>query len=112
MEAVKLSLREKIKYFQAFIFYPPLLAALSYWAMARTGWRQGALAIIGGLIAWMFIEYFMHRYLFHHPQSPGKWWNFMPWAHHTHHEHPREITLILAPVWFSLPISGLIWLAL
>src|SRR5438105_1039620 len=106
--------KSSLKNFQAFFFYPPLLIAIvTYAAIGREGWwRELPISFAGGLVAWIFIEYVMHRYLFHRPERKGHWWSFMPWAHGMHHVHPRYVPLILAPVWFSFPISILIFLAL
>jgi 4-hydroxysphinganine ceramide fatty acyl 2-hydroxylase len=103
-----------LKYFQGFFFYPPLLGLfVLYASWGRKGWYiEFPLLFAGGLVAWMFIEYVMHRALFHLPERRGHWWSFMPWAHQTHHEYPRDIRLILAPVWFSLPISLMVWFLL
>jgi sterol desaturase/sphingolipid hydroxylase (fatty acid hydroxylase superfamily) len=105
---------KRLKYFQGFFFYPPLLAGLIFYASAGRAnwWIEFSLSFVGGLVAWMFIEYVMHRALFHRPEKRGHWWSFMPWAHHTHHDYPRDIRLILAPVWFSFPISILVLLLL
>src|ERR1044071_3803890 len=99
---------EKWKYFQAYFFYPPVLLVLMGNAAGRVGWQKFALTFIAGLIGWTIIEYSMHRWIFHQEER-GQWWSFMPWAHHTHHKIPREISLIFAPVWFSLPISLMVW---
>src|SRR5262249_14902886 len=70
-----------------------------------------AVTFLSGLFIWMFIEYGMHRFIFHRPER-GKWWTFLPWVHGMHHENPRDVRLIISPVWFSLPISAPVWLIL
>lgn len=98
-------------YFQAYFFYPPVLLFLSINAAQKIGWQHLSWALPLGAIVWGFVEYIMHRWIFHQPER-GQWWALLPWAHRTHHKHPREISLIFAPVWFSLPISVLIWFVL
>ena len=98
-------------YFQAYFFYPPILLGLAINAALELGGQYLTWTLPLGVVIWGFVEYIMHRWIFHQPER-GQWWRLLPWAHRTHHKHPREISLIFAPVWFSLPISILIWLAL
>lgn len=102
---------KKMWYFQAYFFYPPVFLYLLINAARAVGWQSLAWTLPLGMGLWMFIEYILHRYVFHHEEK-GQWWALLPWAHRTHHKHPRELSLIFAPVWFSLPISIVVWLAL
>lgn len=102
---------QKLWYFQAYLFYPPVLLWLMTKATIAVGWQHLIWTVSLGAVIWMFIEYILHRWVFHQPEY-GQWWSLLPWAHRTHHKHPRELSLIFAPVWFSLPISILVWLAL
>jgi sterol desaturase/sphingolipid hydroxylase (fatty acid hydroxylase superfamily) len=95
-------------YFQAYFFYPPIFLFLAINAAMEIGWQHLIWSLPLGAVIWGFIEYTMHRWIFHQ-EVGNQWWRLLPWAHKTHHKHPREISLIFAPVWFSLPISILVF---
>ena len=101
---------KRLIHFQGFFFYPPLMAFLIAASVAGTADWPSRLAFFLplGFVIWMFIEYGLHRLIFHRPER-GKWWTFLPWVHGLHHDNPRDVRLILSPVWFSLPISVVYW---
>jgi sterol desaturase/sphingolipid hydroxylase (fatty acid hydroxylase superfamily) len=89
----------KLGYFAEFLLFPPLVIlatlvavrsqnppALSLWAFT-----YGA-----GLLGWTFIEYVLHRTVFHHAPILSR-------IHGEHHLKPRE--LIGTPAWASVLIG-------
>ncbi len=95
----------KLSYFLEFIIFTPLILLAAFVAFRTSGPLQ-AMAwtmIFGfGLAAWTFIEYLLHRVLFHHAPILSR-------IHELHHEFPNE--LIGTPAWASL-IIGLIAIAM
>lgn len=102
----------QLRHFQGYFFYPPLMVLAIALAIATgIAWQRLLAAYVLGLVAWMFIEYGMHRILFH-AEVRGQLWRFLPWVHQKHHEEPRDVDLIISPIWFSLPFTLLFILIL
>ena len=91
----------KLGYFFEFLLFPPLVLIATFVAFRNpfpprpTIWAVGC---GGGLIGWTFIEYLLHRVLFHHAPVLSQ-------IHASHHQSPQE--LIGTPAWASV-ILGLI----
>jgi sterol desaturase/sphingolipid hydroxylase (fatty acid hydroxylase superfamily) len=100
---VKLS---KLGYFAEFFLFPPIVliaTAFAFFYLSSPPAPETWLAVfVLGLIGWTFIEYWLHRIIFHHAPIIER-------LHHLHHEDPRE--LIGTPAWGSV-LSGLILFAL
>jgi sterol desaturase/sphingolipid hydroxylase (fatty acid hydroxylase superfamily) len=73
------------------------------WGLWR-GFGEGAASPLGtvglfllGVFLWTFLEYMLHRYVFHwQPEGPnGKVWSFM--VHGYHHEFPNDRMRLVAP---------------
>jgi sterol desaturase/sphingolipid hydroxylase (fatty acid hydroxylase superfamily) len=72
-------------------------------------WRAGLLRTVGwfalGWLAWTFLEYLLHRFLFHMPaHTPEqKFRSFM--VHGYHHEFPNDKLRLVAPPLMSWPLA-------
>lgn len=79
---------------------------------------QSMLAIIGvfllGCFLWTLVEYFMHRFLFHHPKDASFDKGIQYTFHGIHHEYPDDTDRTVLPVIPSLGFAtlffGLFWL--
>lgn len=70
----------------------------------------GPLLFIVGLLAFSFVEYIMHRYLFHlHPKTE-KQEKFAYTVHGVHHDYPKDKDRLAMPPPLSLVISFLFFL--
>ena len=74
-------------YYADFVLYPALVVALGLHAL----WREPsnlagdwALAVLGGVVAWTFLEYLLHRVVLHHLQPFKRW-------HELHHARPLDL---------------------
>jgi len=71
-------------------------------------WPAAVAAVAGGILAFTFVEYAMHRWYFHGPTE------FADGLHRGHHRHPKSPTAIpclssaAAPVLFWWPLSRLL----
>ena len=83
--------------FVAYVLIIVLVSGLLIGDAPRDEWRQIALSVAGGLAAWPFIEYALHRYVMHRLE-PFRGW------HMEHHHRPRAF--ICTPTIFS---AGLIF---
>lgn len=77
----------RILYFGDFVAIPVAVVVLVYLALANTGY-EGATslgaALVFGLIFWTFVEYWIHRTLYHHAPF------FSP-LHDLHHQQPEAL---------------------
>lgn len=81
------------------ILWTPVILALLYYAI----WIQNlSFATIGlwaliALVSWTFLEYILHRYLFHFPAKSrfGKYLVFL--FHGLHHDDPNDPTRLVFP---------------
>jgi 4-hydroxysphinganine ceramide fatty acyl 2-hydroxylase len=89
------------------VIYLPLMSYALYVAAAHRGQPLGlvALLFLGGLVIWTFVEYTMHRWVFHYePKSGwGKRLHFM--LHGVHHDYPNDATRLVMPPAVSLPLA-------
>ena len=92
------------------VIYVPMTAWMLYLAAAR-GVSLGAIAVlfVCGVAIWTFVEYAMHRFVFHYePKSSwGKRLHFM--AHGVHHDYPQDATRLVMPPLVSLPLAALFY---
>ncbi len=96
-------------------FYPQFLFGITAFgllgAAVATGEMRPPSALLflgGGMVAWTFLEYMFHRFLFHVLEN---------WAgedHLRHHELPRDASKVAAPMVLSFPmfwaIFGTSWI--
>lgn len=85
--------------------YFPIMALLLYFGYAYKGLSIGieiGLFLLG-MLAWSFLEYMLHRYLFHYLAKSKKTQNFIYTLHGVHHEYPRDKERLFMP-----PIPSLI----
>lgn len=95
------------------IIFTAIAAVLFYYGIVEKGFKTPfmILLFIAGLLFFTFIEYLMHRYLYHmHPESEqGK--KIAYTMHGVHHDYPKDksrlamppvLSLILATVFFVI----------
>ncbi len=92
--------------------FVPIIAALSYVAVASDGMPAGRFVLIflAGLAMWTLTEYVLHRFIFHyHPSS--EWGRRIHWMFHgVHHDYPSDpLRLVMVPS-VSLPLATLFYL--
>ena len=100
------------------VLFIPLTILLIYFSY--TSYELSVLTITGlfafGIFIWTFLEYTLHRFVFHYePKSAmGKRMHFM--LHGVHHDYPNDGTrLVMTPaisVPFALFFYGVLWLLL
>ncbi len=58
-----------------------------------------------GALVWTFVEYFMHRFVFHYEPSSelGKRLHFM--SHGVHHDYPNDSLRLVMPPAISVPLA-------
>lgn len=88
---------------QIFLFWLPLWITLMYHTQPLS-----LKLFATGLGTWTFMEYYIHRYVFHNQLC----FRYLPelvfCTHFVHHKQPHDYTRLCAPLILSLPISSLI----
>jgi sterol desaturase/sphingolipid hydroxylase (fatty acid hydroxylase superfamily) len=94
----------KLGYFSEFLLFPPLIVVAALLAFRSSIPAQPVVwvTVYGiGLAGWTFVEYLLHRVLFHHAPIISR-------IHELHHRSPQD--LIGTPAWVSA-LVGLILVA-
>ena len=86
--------------------------ALLYWSITHTSLSAGLTIImfIAGFIAFTWIEYMVHRYLFHMGTYTKFREKFQYTVHGVHHEYPKDKERLAMPPLLSITISTLLLL--
>jgi sterol desaturase/sphingolipid hydroxylase (fatty acid hydroxylase superfamily) len=92
------------------VVYVPMIGWMLYLAATR-GMSLAAIALLFlcGAAIWTFVEYTMHRFVFHYePRSSwGKRLHFM--VHGVHHDYPQDASRLVMPPLVSLPLAALFY---
>ncbi|HTT82255.1 MAG TPA: sterol desaturase family protein [Rhizomicrobium sp.] len=94
------------------VLYLPIVFLLLY-AAGRAVSPEGAVAgFLGGYVLWTLVEYFGHRFLFHHRFTTplGRRAQFL--MHGVHHDHPNDPLRLVMPPLMSVPIMLAAWAVL
>ncbi|MGI8431875.1 MAG: sterol desaturase family protein [Chthoniobacterales bacterium] len=93
------------------VIYVPVMSYLLYLALAvrATALPLVAALFVAGILIWSFVEYFMHRWIFHYePRSTwGKRLHFM--LHGVHHDYPNDASRLVMPPSVSIPLAILFY---
>jgi sterol desaturase/sphingolipid hydroxylase (fatty acid hydroxylase superfamily) len=90
-----------------FLFWLPLLAYLGVRAgLNGMGALQGIAIGLAGVLLWTFMEYVLHRYLFHY-SGPRLWQRRMHFVlHGVHHDFPQDTDRLVMPLGASIPMGA------
>jgi sterol desaturase/sphingolipid hydroxylase (fatty acid hydroxylase superfamily) len=106
----KSSLFEKLSkvHFSVPLFlYIPVIAWCCWTALfvQQSGVIIWALSIAAGLFVWSFVEYVMHRFVFHFEPS-SKWGRRLHFIFHgVHHDYPNDALRLVLPPSVSIPLA-------
>lgn len=99
-----------------FVFYIPIITGLMAWGLwsGTTGVEQVALFLPLGYLTWCFMEYALHRYLFHWEGNGPLTRRFHAIIHGYHHQYPDDPQRLVMPLGASIPLAilvgGSLWL--
>ena len=87
----------------------PAWTALSYYVGSQSEWHPGS--SLAGLLSWTWVEYAVHRWLFHNPWLFRHAREVVFALHFVHHKQPHDLNRLTAPLALSLPIGGAVAVA-
>lgn len=89
------------------VIYIPVMAYMFYRAFAEYDMSvASALGLfVVGVFTWTFLEYMLHRFVFHYePRTDwGKRLHFL--LHGVHHDYPNDATRLVMPPGISIPLA-------
>ena len=90
------------------VWFGPFIAYGLYTGVVRAGLLGAIGLFVAGWLVWTFIEYLLHRFLFHmSAETPEqKFRAFM--VHGYHHEFPNDKLRLVAPPLMSWPIAAVV----
>jgi len=79
--------------------YLPLILFLVYYSRAylELTWTSLILAFVAGVFTWTFVEYVLHRFVFHIISEKPNIQRFIYKIHGVHHEYPRDQERLFMP---------------
>ncbi len=92
------------------ILFVPLTSialAFSLWRAHVTWYTTLALFVVG-FTSWTFVEYWMHRMVFHWAPTEGWGKTFHFWVHGIHHRWPDDPYRLVMPPWVNLSLLFLV----
>ncbi len=87
-------------------------AGLLYWSVTHTSLTAGATVgmFLVGLISFTWVEYNVHRYIFHLAPTTPRRADFQYTMHGVHHEFPKDKTRLAMPPLLSITLATLLLL--
>lgn len=94
-----------------FVIYIPVVSVAMYFAFMQphlqVQWILAHFAL--GMFIWTLIEYLMHRFFFHIPQTNKVFEMIYFYSHGIHHDAPNDATRLVMPPGASLPLATLFY---
>ncbi len=88
-----------------FVIYIPVVGVLLYYTYLSVPLAIAAAAFGIGMLFWTVIEYILHRFLFHIPQTNKVFSAIYFYSHGIHHDAPRDATRLVMPPGASIPLA-------
>lgn len=90
-----------------FVVYIPVVIVTLYYAVMQgnLGMLDILAAFAVGVFTWTLMEYLIHRFLFHIPQTNRVFKAIYFYSHGIHHEAPNDATRLVMPPSASIPLA-------
>jgi len=93
------------------LFWSPVIVFLLWRAVAVHHMAMTSIAalLLPGLLVWTFMEYTLHRYVFHFPanSNAGKW--LVHLFHGVHHDAPNDKSRLVMPPAGAVIVMAILW---
>src|ERR1700761_5619140 len=102
----------KVHYLVPVYIFMPVILFCIYMSFFEI--HLNALAFIGyfvlGLFIWTFVEYIMHRFVFHYAPPDKPWAQRMHFVFHgVHHDYPSDAKRLVLPPSVSIPLATIFY---
>lgn len=97
----------KVHFFIPLVIYIPVIVYLVYKALFVANLSIGTFAwlVAAGLFVWTFVEYVLHRFVFHFVPKQ-KWALRLHFIFHgVHHDYPNDLKRLVLPPSASIPLA-------
>jgi sterol desaturase/sphingolipid hydroxylase (fatty acid hydroxylase superfamily) len=97
----------KVHFSVPLFLYIPVIAWCCWTALVveQSGVIVWALCVAAGLFVWSFVEYVMHRFVFHF-EPASKWGRRLHFIFHgVHHDYPNDALRLVLPPSVSIPLA-------
>ncbi|GAA4912725.1 sterol desaturase family protein [Mucilaginibacter defluvii] len=97
----------KVSFYVPIIIFVPVIGVCTYYSLFVDGqpFLNFAGLFLGGLFVWTFIEYVMHRFVFHFVPK-AKWALRLHFIFHgVHHDYPSDAKRLVMPPSASIPLA-------
>lgn len=93
-----------------FIFMPVILFCIYESVTLSIGWLTFFEYFILGIFIWTFVEYVMHRFVFHYVPADKPWAQRIHFIFHgVHHDYPSDAKRLVLPPSVSIPLATLFY---
>lgn len=94
------------------IIFSVISAFLIYYGIVEKGFELPFIILLffGGFFFFTFIEYLMHRYLYHLPATSPKKEKFVYTMHGVHHDYPKDKSRLAMPPMISLILATIFFI--
>jgi sterol desaturase/sphingolipid hydroxylase (fatty acid hydroxylase superfamily) len=93
------------------VIYVPVVGFMLDLALRQRGFSIALVAglFAAGILIWTFVEYTMHRWVFHYEPTSrwGKQLHFL--LHGVHHDYPKDASRLVMPPVVSIPLALIFW---
>lgn len=97
----------KVHWTVPLFIYIPLIIFLFYRSISiyNVNWFENIILFLAGVFIWTFVEYILHRFLFHyHPKN--EFTKKLHWTFHgVHHDYPQDSMRLVMPPAVSIPLA-------
>jgi sterol desaturase/sphingolipid hydroxylase (fatty acid hydroxylase superfamily) len=102
------------KQFTPFFFYTTAAVCAGIAATLSETRSAGRILLLflAGVLSWCFIEYGLHRFIFHYEARSEPVRRILYGVHQVHHDHPQAMDDLFASLRFSVPIAATYYLIL
>lgn len=88
-----------------FVIYIPVVCVLTYFSFLTLSLQEITMVFALGMVFWTLVEYILHRFLFHIPQTNRIFKAVYFYSHGIHHDAPRDATRLVMPPGASIPLA-------
>ncbi|MBW2962127.1 sterol desaturase family protein [Mesonia aestuariivivens] len=94
------------------IIFSAISAALIYYGIIEKGFKTPEIILLffAGLLFFTFVEYMMHRYLYHIPATSERKQKISYTMHGVHHDYPKDKSRLAMPPVLSLIIATVLFI--